>query len=262
MKLLSFAAAAVGLAASAAALYKISEKKQSNGQPVQCSCCKPPLAENFTVTGHTGCMGTPDNSLESITAAAQAGADIVEVDLRFDDSHTPVLSHNRSSRSDLVTLEQAFALVSTYEKLMVNVDVKQTDYLEKVQTLAEKYGVLDRIFFTGVSKRWVSQVKLKCPRVPYYLNYNVSSLQSDSEAYAARIVSTLTKYGAIGLNTSKAGVSAALISRVQQAGYPVSVWTPSSRRDLLRCLNMRPDNITTRDPALLCSLIGRDEEKK
>ena len=40
------------------------------------------LPESFTVTAHTGCEGTEDNSLESIRKAYENSADIVEFDLR------------------------------------------------------------------------------------------------------------------------------------------------------------------------------------
>ena len=48
------------------------------------------LPEGFTVTAHTGCEGERDNTLESIRAGAQAGADIVEIDLHFLSDGTPV----------------------------------------------------------------------------------------------------------------------------------------------------------------------------
>ena len=49
------------------------------------------LPEGFTVTAHTGCEGADDNTLESISRGAVAGADIVEIDLHFLPDNTPVL---------------------------------------------------------------------------------------------------------------------------------------------------------------------------
>ena len=48
------------------------------------------LPHGFTITAHTGCEGTPDNSLDSIRAGVAAGADIVEIDLHFLPDGTPV----------------------------------------------------------------------------------------------------------------------------------------------------------------------------
>jgi hypothetical protein len=41
------------------------------------------LPEEFTVTAHTGCEGTKDNSLDAITVGFGYGADIVEIDLGY-----------------------------------------------------------------------------------------------------------------------------------------------------------------------------------
>ena len=39
------------------------------------------IPEGFTLTAHTGCEGTKDNSLDAITLGFGCGADIVEIDL-------------------------------------------------------------------------------------------------------------------------------------------------------------------------------------
>ena len=57
------------------------------------------LPENFTVTAHTGCEDTADNSLEAISAGIAAGADIVEFDLRFDSEGKGILSHDEGGKS-------------------------------------------------------------------------------------------------------------------------------------------------------------------
>ena len=41
------------------------------------------LPKDFTVTAHTGCMKTEENSLESFKAGIENGANIVEFDLYF-----------------------------------------------------------------------------------------------------------------------------------------------------------------------------------
>ena len=103
------------------------------------------LPDGFTVTAHTGCEGTRDNSLESISAGYAAGADIVEFDLRFDAEGKGILSHDEDEKNP-VTLEAALEAVASYESLRVNVDCKTTDNLSEVFTLGEQYGITDRLF--------------------------------------------------------------------------------------------------------------------
>ena len=98
------------------------------------------LPENFTVTGHTGCMGEKDNSIEAMEAAVKAGAQIVEFDLNFDENKNPVLSHD-APKGNEVTLEQAFEFLQSNPSVLANVDAKSTENLKEVNALAEKYMV-------------------------------------------------------------------------------------------------------------------------
>ena len=52
------------------------------------------LPADFTITAHTGCEGTADNSLEAIEKGYLSGADIVEFDVHFDSKGEPVLAHD------------------------------------------------------------------------------------------------------------------------------------------------------------------------
>ena len=157
------------------------------------------LPVNFKYTAHTGCMGTNDNSLESIDAAVANGADIVEFDLNFTESGEPVLAHDAPKGGE-VTLDEAFKKVSEYENIMVNVDIKSTVNLPIVRTLAEKYGIFDRIFFTGVNDKFLDAVRSDGNGVPYYLNVDVKSETKRSAKYIQSLVDKVKNSGAIGIN--------------------------------------------------------------
>lgn len=211
------------------------------------------LPANFTVTGHTGCMNTPANSLESIDVAADCGVQIVEIDLRYDKNGEPVLSHDEPKGGE-VTLDEAFARVSTYKDLLVNVDVKTTAYLEKVVPLAEKHGILERIFFTGLFEKDIGTVKAKSPGVPYYLNYNVE--KNKGEEYINSLIRKVKDCGAIGINCRHKAVTKAFVDAFRRNGLLVSVWTVSKPRHMRRALAFAPDNITTREPATLMKVLS------
>lgn len=250
MKVLSVAVAAAGLTACAALIYKLKDKKPEEDKQVFCSCHKPVLPADFTITAHTGCMGTKPNSLDSICAGDRFKSDIVEFDLRFDPQGTPVLWHDAKLSEFLVTLEKAFELISELKNLRVNIDVKETTYLEKIPPLAEKYGITDRIFFTGIGKDDVAAVKEKCPGIPYYLNYNVIAHDDGNPEYAENIISALKETGAIGLNTIRNFVTPSLVKAIQDAGYLVSVWTATTEEEIRKAASAGPNNITTRNPQL------------
>ena len=130
------------------------------------------LPEGFTVTAHTGCEETEDNSLDSIRKGYESGADIVEFDLNFTSDGEAVLSHDEP-QSGCVTLDEAFALIAELPDLKVNVDCKSVANLKVVTELAQKHGISDRIFYTGIREENIKVVREQTPDVAYWLNYDV-----------------------------------------------------------------------------------------
>lgn len=208
----------------------------------------------FTVTGHTGCMGTKANSLESIVTAAQSGATIVEFDLRYSADGTPVLSHDAPVGGE-VTLDEAFATVKGFADLQVNVDVKDTSHLEKVLPLAEKHGLTDRFFYTGIFEKDVDAVKQKSPCVKYYLNAKVRKLQT--KRYLRSLVKRIQDCGALGINFNHKNATKKLLDTFRSNGLQVSVWTVDKPDDMRRVIALSPDNITTRHPDELLKIIEK-----
>ncbi len=227
--------------------YKINEFKNNGGD----------LPVNFTCTAHTGCMGTDDNSLESIDIAAANGADIVEFDLNFTEGGEPVLAHDTPKGGE-ITLDEAFKKVSEFDNIMVNVDIKSTVALQKVRPIAEKYGITDRIFFTGVKDEFLEAVRADGNGVPYYLNVDVEAPFKHSEAYLQSLVAKVKQSGAIGINFNKNNASAELTEAFHSSGLLVSVWTVDDEYNMYRILSYAPDNITTRKPDRLKEIINEN----
>ena len=210
-----------------------------------------PLAGRITVTAHSGCLGLADNSIEAMAAGVEAGAQIVEFDLNYTADGTPVLSHDSPQEGETyVTLAQAFAFLREYPDIQANVDVKNTAYLEKVPVLAAQAGVTEQIFFTGIEEEDVAAVKEKCPGLPYCLNAGVSE-EDDLNALAEKVAAL----GAVGLNTYWSNATPELIRVFHKKGMPVSVWTVNEVKTVFRVALYGADNITTRSPDLVCSLI-------
>ncbi len=216
------------------------------------------LPQGFTVTAHTGCEGTADNSLDSIRAGAAAGADIVEIDLHFLPDGAPVLKHDtpKSSEADtLPSLESAFELLATLNVKM-NIDVKSTANIPAVLALSEKHGIKDRIFFTGVEEKDVQAVKAGAPDIPYYLNVKVDKKKNTDPEYLNQLIQKVKSCGAIGINLKSTGCSKELVETFRKEGLLVSLWTANKKNQMYRCLALEPDNITTRKPSELLSVIG------
>lgn len=212
------------------------------------------LSENFTVTAHTGCHKTADNSLESIERAISSGADVTEFDLRFSSDGRGILAHDEGTENP-VTLDEAFVLIATDSKIRVNVDCKTTDNLKEVYLLSEKYGITDRIFYTGIEEKDVEAVKEQTPEIAYYLNYSADIRKKSNEEYIKELISLVKEKGAAGLNISFTQCSKKMVEMFRKEGLLVSVWTANNEAEMLMCLSMLPDNITTRYPETLLELI-------
>ncbi len=225
---------------------KIKEKQKKGAAMKNITC---------TITAHSGCMGTPDNSLESIDCGVQYGAQIVEIDLRFAKDGTPILTHDAPKGGE-VTLDEAFAKVSTFECLLVNVDVKEcTGQLSQVSELAKKHGIEDRIFFTGLFKNDIPTVKKACPDVPYWLNVGVKPRFLHTKKYLQGLVELVRSTGALGINMNKKNAGKMLVDVFHKNGLQVSLWTVNEVKDMKRCIALSPENITTRQPEKLMKLI-------
>lgn len=216
------------------------------------------LPEKFTLTAHTGCEGTADNSLEAITKGFECGADIVEFDINFTSEGVPVLAHDKALDNS-VTLDEAFSLIAEYENLRVNVDCKTTQNLKAIVESAEKHGVLDRIFYTGIEEKDVDAVKAQTPDVVYYLNTPVK--KSRNRSYLVSLAEKVEALGAVGINMNHKNCSKELVSVFHERGLLVSIWTLNNEPDMLKKLPLGADNITTRHPEKLSELIRAKTSK-
>lgn len=213
------------------------------------------IPDNFTLTAHTGCEGTKMNSLNSITVGYVSGANIVEFDLYFNSDGKAVLSHGEPQGGE-VTIDEAFAHIKQFKSLKVNVDVKRTDDLKQVAECAEKHGILDRIFYTGINIGDVEAVLSSTPDVPYYLNVSVDEKKKNDAAYIDGLIEEVKASGAVGINMQYKSCSKLLVEKLRKSGLLVSVWTVNNRFDMKKVLSYGADNITTQKPSQYKELIS------
>ncbi len=212
------------------------------------------LPKEFTITAHTGCMKTEENSLESFKMGIENGANIVEFDLYFTESGEPVLSHNKPVGGE-ISLDEAFEYLSTFKNTGINVDVKTCDALEKVYPTAQKYGVEERIFYTGVKDEFVEPVRQNSPEVKYFLNVSVEKSKAKDNSYLMSLVEKVKNAGAVGINFKHTGATKELVNTFHENGLLVSIWTVNSKFRMKKILSFAPDNITTRKPDKLSKIV-------
>lgn len=136
--------------------------------------------DKIMVVAHRGdWRNAPENSVWSIRKAIEAGADMVEVDLKLTKDSVLILMHDRTidrtttgkgkvsdhtweelsnlylrdgaghpTQMRIPTLEEA--LTETKDKIFVNLD-QGFDYISIVMPMLEKYEMLDQVLFKGNS---------------------------------------------------------------------------------------------------------------
>lgn len=213
------------------------------------------FVDGFTITAHTGSFDTEYNSLEYVEACIKNKAQVIEVDVRTRPNGTVVISHElAATNSSAVEISKVFELIKNTD-IMVNLDIKELRALEALHDLVVEYGLMNRVFLTGILPNHVNRVREDCPDIAYYINYTPSRSKIFSTDYQIKILDMLSNAGAIGINCNFSFASATLCSILHHNGYKLSVWTVDSRHEMRRVLMIKPDNITTRKPDKLQKII-------
>jgi glycerophosphoryl diester phosphodiesterase len=229
------------------------------------------------ITAHTGCMNTPDNSLESLDAALHSRVDIVEVDVGVTKDLVPVLHHNSkvqlASRGECrladVMFEQLSAdkvidehsgeqrrIVSLAEILptikasnkRVNLDLKSDDCIEPVAKMVNEAGMLGQVLLSGAEASRAKLLQHHCPELNKLLNAS-SKLFKETE-YTSALKQTCEDALAaccIGININHIYCRAELIEAASSVNLPVYVWTVNQEGDMIRMIELGVHSITTRN---------------
>lgn len=213
------------------------------------------LPKDFTLTAHTGCEGTSDNSLEAITKGYESGADIVEFDVRFTSDGTPILSHDETDEAN-VTLLDALSLVAKYDDLKVNLDIKTTNNLPAVLNTVKGLSLENRVFYTGIEKNDVAVAKRDTPEIIYYLNTEVPLFKRTDAKFLNALADEVIACGAVGINMNYKNCTQELVDIFHEKGLLVSVWTVNGKSAMRKILSLGVDNITTRKPSELKAIIN------
>ena len=205
----------------------------------------------FTVTYHTGALETPANSIESINAALNDGAEILEFDVTFRPDGTAVIIHSGSpSQTEGVLLDEALAAVAKSDKCKINLDIKSVANLPEVDRLVKKNGLFERCFYTGVFDYWVDTVK-KNSAIPFYLNHKITSEEATDKNAAKALAQKAIEMGVIGINSNYKTASKLFVDTMHENSLEVSLWTVNKPKNMASVASLRPDNITTKKPHIL-----------
>lgn len=198
------------------------------------------------ITAHSGCEGTPDNSMEHIYAAIASGAEMLEVDLRMSPDGTLYLSHDVPENiAQRPLLSDLFSILSATDRISVNLDVKTEGLIAPAMKMARNYHLTDRILFTGSCTR--DRALAVSLGADIWRNLETGESVQDGMQH-------ILQDGSPCLNVRHTLITDEFHQRLRECGRGFSAWTVNDEDNMRRLLQVGVANITTRHPVLAVKL--------
>ncbi|WP_437015797.1 glycerophosphodiester phosphodiesterase [Streptomyces sp. enrichment culture] len=210
-----------------------------------------------------------ENTLDSLRSALRLGADAVETDVRLTRDGVPVLLHDETLKRlwgqdrplssltaaevrDLTggrvpTLAQALAATDGSRVMLDLPGAPGPRAVRRVVDVVRECGAQDRVYYCA-GARVMLAVRAADPAAEIALTWTTLAPPRPALLEAVR---------PRWLNYRFSLVDRALAERVHRGGHLLSVWTPDTRRSMLRLLAAGVDSITTNRVDTLCALRGR-----
>ena len=213
------------------------------------------FVDDFTITAHAGAFNTPANSMESVKKAIEYGVDVIEIDVRRRPNGTIVMGHDIiPTNTNGVEIKSVFEVIKDTD-VRLNLDIKEMKLLPDLHDMIVEYGLVDRVFLTGIEEWEAKNVPKLCPDIEFYINYLPSRIKIFSADYQQKLIDMLVETGACGINCNHANASRTLSDVLHDNGFKLSVWTVDKEYHMKRALVNKPDNITTNHPDALDLII-------
>lgn len=206
-----------------------------------------------------------ENTLEAFAAAVEAGADIVELDVRRTADGHALVMHDRTlarvwgvrrrvsdlARADALALgipDLAQALDAVPPDVQVMVDYEEAGVAEPALTAVLEAGALDRVIFSGGCYAGHRRIRALAPGARI-----AATWKSDAPIPDALLDET----GAEFFNPSGnvLGRDPGAVARMHARGTLVSVWTIDERADMELFAGMGVDAIITNHVARLVDVL-------
>jgi glycerophosphoryl diester phosphodiesterase len=221
------------------------------------------------VIGHRGAAAVaPENTLEALAAAVEAGADVVE----FDVGAGLVLGHSERERPrQPVHLDDALAFLRDRE-IGVELDLKLTGIEDEVADAVRRHGLSERTLVASTWARSLRRFGTAAPALDRAISYprdryGASDLRWPRAVTAggaaalravmpARAAVLLAAARANALSLHHALVSPAVVRTAHRRGAAVIAWTVNEPRDIERVALAGVDAVVSDDPATALGVLA------
>lgn len=224
------------------------------------------------ITAHSGCMNTPENSIQSVLEGLRAGADVIEVDVRATKDRIVVLRHdeyvptpfgsvlvqdltfeelkNHVKKDVIIQLEDVLPLIQEHHR-MINLDVKEDSAIHPMIQAIEKYKMRDYAIVSGCEKERAAYLKNHFRPYQVLLNANTSaglqSMEKNYESFIRETCQDAISASCCGININYHLCSEELLDIARLRCLPVLVWTIDDLHEMGKFMDMGVHSITTHE---------------
>lgn len=221
------------------------------------------------ITAHSGCMNTSPNTLDSMLQGIEAGADIIEVDVRATKDGIPILKHDSFINTvsheqkqvsqltlgelknyegkNIVTLEEALNLALKYNKVF-NLDMKSLYAMDSMIKIVEQKKMVNQVVLSGCDKEKALYMHKNHQKFRILLNVEDDMFKDTDYNYQSAIKKIC--YDAItlsccGINIEYKYCTQELINYAHSRFLPVAIWTVDDICNMKKYLKLGVYSITT-----------------
>lgn len=213
------------------------------------------------ITAHSGCSGTPANSMEYIVKACTFPIAALELDIRRHPGGELLLTHDPIADAPLVPLKEAFAYLSDKD-IKINCDLKEYDLEADILAAAERSGIArDRIIFTGSvteAKSFMQRFKDVCVMInpEELLPSFYADIRTEKEKSMQALLAICKECGYSVINIDFRVMDDELYRMCADAQIAVSAWTADRGEDIRHLFEKQVLNITTNNPDIALEIIS------
>jgi glycerophosphoryl diester phosphodiesterase len=227
-----------------------------------------PAGRRPLVVGHRGAAAlAPENTLESLAAGVEAGADAVEFDVDRPDPRGPlVLAHSAAEVPErAIPLDEALAYLAGHA-VLVHADVKPAGIEAEVAAALRRHGLVERAYVSSTRARVLRRLEAVAPELERALGYPRDTYGAASLPWprplsatgAAALRAAMPLRVPLLLRASRAGVlalhhalvSPAVVRAAHARGAGVLAWTANDPALVRRLADAGVDAVASDDPRM------------
>ena len=221
------------------------------------------LSPTLTATAQTGCLDTVENSFLSAKTGVNTGAQAISADISFNKDGVPVLAARLedADKETAVTLERVLEYLADKKEVSMFLNIKQVTNMPAVEALAKKYEMTNRLFYIGADKHRAPFIINKSPSIGVYLEIEPEKSKLNDTDYCAALADSVMALGVQGVNCDGERMSQTLIDILHEYGLRVSLYNAETEKDFYNLLALGADNIITKEPKTLITVIKAIQAK-